>query len=436
MNLLPKNTALGILKITEIHDFYDGPKLFCAKNSSNNLYLVYWCDQRDDSAEGWLYLPISEGRLETVRCGNLSLRDAFLFPDDGGLYHVYTVPDAINDIAVYHQVGKILAPLFPPEGDFISYHDIEFIEDDIEEENEVYNAEWNHQLKIRKESRRTFPSSEAVTSVLYLWTDIIQSIMSSFRRNQTIYPVMAKPGSFEIKFNTQHSDIGNDALLLLNNIINSKDTIIEKLYAAEVEPYKLKELFEITAKYKLNIEITTKDEIGNNESINISHNESSEWISILEPHALSVLGTDKIPQANDIEKVITILEYKQEGTFITPALIDVTSDRQVLYYMGACYTLGLLTKNGFLTSQGRLLLSKEGDERYIVLADRFESSDFGWAWISWSNVKSMIELDPKTAVDFLKAVVPGLSKDTGKRRATTLIKWLAVLSPYHRNYQD
>ncbi len=433
MNLLPLNTALGELRVTEIYDYFDGPKLFCASNSLDSLFLVYWCDKKDDGAEGWLYLPITEVKLEALRQSQLSLRDAFLSPENNGLYHVYTAINSSDDIATYYSENEIDKLLFPPEDEFISYDDISFIGMQSESFDEG-KIEWNHEVRIRKNNKKTFPSSEAVTSVLYLWTDIIQSVMSSLKKNQTIYPVMAQPGSFKMKFNTLHKEIGDEALVRLNDIIQSNNDIVEKLYKAEIEPYKLKELFEIAVKFKLKIEISPKNKSQLSKPILINYDEASNWISLLEPVALSVLGTDKIPQANDIEKVVTVLEHKRDGIYITPNMINVTSDRQVKYYTDAGYTLGLLTKDGFLTSQGRFLLSKDDNMRYVVMADRFESSDVGWSWISWSKINSMVDLNPDTASDFLLKVVPGLSINTAKRRATTLVMWLKVLTPYHRDY--
>jgi len=70
------------------------------------------------------------------------------------------------------------------------------------------------------------------------------------------------------------------------------------------------------------------------------------------------------------------------------------------------------------------------------LADRFESTDFGWAWMTWARVQYMTELNPETAADFLINSVPDLNETTAKRRASTLAKWLTELQPYHRKYKS
>jgi hypothetical protein len=80
--------------------------------------------------------------------------------------------------------------------------------------------------------------------------------------------------------------------------------------------------------------------------------------------------------------------------------------------------------------------SDKKNHQYEILADRFESTDFGWAWMTWAGVKYITELDPNTAADFLISSVPGLNKVTAKRRASTLVKWLTTLKPYHRKYKS
>ncbi len=58
------------------------------------------------------------------------------------------------------------------------------------------------------------------------------------------------------------------------------------------------------------------------------------------------------PQANDFNKIITILESKQEvlkDREMIQELIEVGSNRQVLYYLSACQFLGLIDENDNFT---------------------------------------------------------------------------------------
>ena len=145
----------------------------------------------------------------------------------------------------------------------------------------------------------------------------------------------------------------------------------------------------------------------------------------------------KILQANDIGKVLDVVKMIGEGTLLIPENIDgLTTPRQVQYYKSAAYALGLATKDNRLTPAGYFINSHYADRRnqYEILADRFESTDFGWAWMTWARVQYMTELNPETAADFLIDSVPDLNETTAKRRASTLAKWLIELQPYHRKY--
>lgn len=65
----------------------------------------------------------------------------------------------------------------------------------------------------------------------------------------------------------------------------------------------------------------------------------------------------------------------------------INSERQVSYYVNAAWCLGLLNKNKTVSSPGRVLCKKASMvAKYQYLAERMESSDFGWAWMKWAKV--------------------------------------------------
>lgn len=85
MNRLPIKTQLGRLIPLETFHYFDGPKLFSCSNTAGQKYLVFWLG--DESGEDrWLYVPISETRLQLARSGGISLRNVCLQPEDGLLW--------------------------------------------------------------------------------------------------------------------------------------------------------------------------------------------------------------------------------------------------------------------------------------------------------------------------------------------------------------
>lgn len=86
---LPKRTPLGNLSIEKVFHFYDIPRIFTCINSSGARFLVLSTFD-DYESYTWLYLPISVDRINSLLARYMSLRDAFVSPEDGFLYSVET----------------------------------------------------------------------------------------------------------------------------------------------------------------------------------------------------------------------------------------------------------------------------------------------------------------------------------------------------------
>jgi hypothetical protein len=146
-----------------------------------------------------------------------------------------------------------------------------------------------------------------------------------------------------------------------------------------------------------------------------------------EESARATLGSLAIPQADDIERVLRAVEHLVAGTD-SPA--DITS-RQASYYRRAAKLLGLLTEADEPTPAGRLIARLPAEHRLRAASVLFEASVCGDAWIRWSGGRTLLDVSPARAADFLRASVPGLSKDTADRRAQTLASWHRALAGPH-----
>jgi hypothetical protein len=78
--MLPANTILGDLRVLEVYEDYDGPRLFLAENSATHKFLCVWLGTKE-RIERWLYVPISDARLRELRTGALELRAGFAQPE-------------------------------------------------------------------------------------------------------------------------------------------------------------------------------------------------------------------------------------------------------------------------------------------------------------------------------------------------------------------
>lgn len=440
MTILAKNTSLGELRVTEVYDDYDGPKYFLAKNKFRQQFLCYWVDEKDDNSLGWLYMQITDEKLRQVVNGRIDARTAFMTPEQG-IYLVYTPKNSSKDTANYYMPDDLTENLFPPLDVFVSYHDIESC--DVE-------SDWLYELSIKKAgSNKSSPGTQVVSSLIEKFQVVIERLMYATAKEidptdkhiYTTYPINAVHGSFEVKFGTETKMNAMTALLKLSEIIEAKGADIDSVSRRmALSPYELNELLEIIQRDKLRIEVRPRFFGGNDLDDFVIDGDLASSIEALTNTVTPIIPSIKIPQANDLRKVERVVELVASGVDYTFENFNdigekLTSKRQVRYYEDAAYALDLLTRNYTLTTAGRFFLSRTTNQsRYQVLADKFESSDFGWGWIKWSKVESMVELDPSTANNFVLASVPELGQDTARRRATTLVKWLAELKPFHRSY--
>jgi len=443
MSIFPKNTFLGELKLVEVYDYYSGPKFFCASNNLKQYFIVYWIDHRkDDDALGWLYLPVSEKRLDEIRRAQKSVYEACI-NSEVGTYLVYTPEESSNDTVEYVKLKELSKNLIPPNDVYVKPESVEIID--------RTEPIWIYEFSIKSINKKLLPSTESVSQVLRTFQAVFGRLMvfvarkeePNTRKTYRTYPLNAVFGSFNIKFSADDDDVTTNALKLFENIVSKEQLCIgDNLRDLQIDPFELKSFFESVRNNRFNIVISPRVPLNDNSSIEINGAELDDEIALLEESSYSFVPSIKVPQANDINKVIHAVFLVSSGEELLPEKFNgigekLNSHRQVKYYADAAYTLGLLTKAGSLTSAGRFLLSNKSQEvRYQILSDRFESSDFGWTWMKWSNVNSIVELDPGTAAKFIFEAVPGLGKDTAKRRATTLVKWLNILRPYHRQYDD
>lgn len=440
MTILAKNTCLGELRIVEVYDDYDGPKFFLAKNKFRQQFLCYWVDERDDGNLGWLYMQISDEKLREVVNGLIDARTAFKQAEQG-IYLIYTPTNPSMDTASYKMPSELSESLLPPPDVFVEPDEIESF--DVE-------SNWLYELSIKRiSSNKKSPGTQVVSSVLEKFQIVLERLMHatakeinpSDRHTYTTYPINAAYGSFEVKFGTESKEYATEALSKLASILRSNDEGIENTARQmALSPYELKELLETIQREKLKIEVKPRFFYQDTLTDFAIDGDLTNKIEALTNTDSPIIPSIKIPQANDLRKVERVVELVASGKDYTFEDFNdmeekLASQRQVRYYEDAAYALDLLTRNYMLTTAGRFFLSRKTQEaRYQVLADRFESSDFGWAWIRWSKVDSMVDLDSETAEDFVIACVPELGEDTARRRATTLVKWLAELKPFHRTY--
>lgn len=134
------------------------------------------------------------------------------------------------------------------------------------------------------------------------------------------------------------------------------------------------------------------------------------------------------PQADDFEKVIQLLNLKDEEKlrdkdFICELLGDIT-DRQAQYYLSACQYLGFVSFDKKYTDYGERIRSLGESQQYIECAIAIVSKEvFGTAYFTGKMLG-----EPCSREDIIEIMHDhnvGFEKDEMyKRRAQTVVKWI------------
>ncbi len=82
-------------RLVETFEYYDFPILFSCIDLTERLYLAM-CAEELESGYRWLLCPMSENRLNVVRAGKLSLRNAFVRSETGYAYEYLDTFDINN----------------------------------------------------------------------------------------------------------------------------------------------------------------------------------------------------------------------------------------------------------------------------------------------------------------------------------------------------
>jgi hypothetical protein len=429
MKVLPKDTIFGRLSFFEIYDDFLGPKCFSVKDDLQQLFLVYWSGDYDEgSCTKWIYMPISQKILDELLREEYSFNKAF---SDSKRLMIVSIYSADRE-------QKTLVETLSEENHHnVNFPPLSFSIDPEEIQSIAPESKWDFNLRIANRSGKGSPTDSAVTKVLDTFGEIVKLLMKDEQnKNPAVYPRSAVYGSFDVKLSASNHERAAVAIELLDSILADKDNLEAKLDEFEMDPYRLKDLLDIVNLDKLELTLKSKTSDILNKPLIISSTNLLPIIQKLENSTVIVIDSTKVPQANSLDRVIDIVKHRADGGMLKHELINgIASQRQVAYHVSAARCLGLLNDNNTITSPGRLLVQKSSKKaQYQFLADRVESSDFGWAWMKWAGVCSIRELDPSSAKKFIHECVKGLRRTSIDRRASSLTNWILLLKEHGREY--
>jgi hypothetical protein len=103
------------LKIVEIYENLDGPKLFLVKSKTGRLYLVYWCGCGEDYDE-WLYVSVDLSMIYRLKHKVYDIYNACIAPG----VHKFLIKTTVNGDLIDFGVER---EHLPPPNHFIEHVD-------------------------------------------------------------------------------------------------------------------------------------------------------------------------------------------------------------------------------------------------------------------------------------------------------------------------
>jgi hypothetical protein len=413
MSFLPLDTTLGKLKILEILDWYDGPRLFIAENASGSRYIAFWADETEEESL-WLYSSVSENRIFNVMSGKLDLRSIYTNSEDGRILLVRLKNNEHSVESI--RPNEIEQELLPPYDDFLISNEEFFIDNEICIVTENTNS-LSHEINISRPHSTAVIGFESLSSVATNWSKLIHVVLN-------VPPVLVgtSVGSLIVELQT-------DAGIKLPDFFNRLYTLINSPTHENIsrnfsnQECKLLELF-LESLYKDKLTLSAKiTSLNDYPSLVLSHFAINELRLAIIDFNQQRVGSIEVPQANDLNRLFRMLELIKNGVDNIGHELSL-SPRQVKYYKQAARILDLLNENDSITSRGSYLLNIPQVERYKVAMLLFESSPVGFAWLCYSNQQSVMTLDPESALGFLQSRSSNLSANTIERRSKTLRAWV------------
>lgn len=425
---LPLRTSLGRLRMLEVYDVYDGPRIFSTRSATGNTYFAFWSNDRDEGDE-WLYVPVTPARLDDIIEGAITLRAAFINAEDGVVFRVNTGRD--GDSAEPIVPAAIPDVLLPREDDRLSGECLASSAPIPEPDGPPQRGRLLQEITLQHHEAKGPIPLDAVASALSGWRGMFLDAMSKLGGSGNMFPLHAAPGSLRITVAVPDTDEADGAFEAIQALVASLRDIagdIPATSAANIRKYD--DLLNVLRTHQLSLVVRQNTNAGPPLEVRFDL-PTPELVERVHDAATRVLDSGAIPQADRLDRVLRLVELVAEGVEITSETLEVVH-RQVNYYKQACRILRLLDNDNLITPAGEQLIAFRALQAQLaLLAVQFETSECGWRWIVWSKGSSLLDVKANTGAEFLSSAAPSLSPSTTLRRARTLEAWRIALTDAH-----
>lgn len=425
-NIFLQNTMLGTLSYKRVYEFYEEPRFFSVENEVNTLFVVYWIDE-DDYSDSWYIIPVSPSRLEMIERKRICIRDALTNQEQPFFYQVQIPYDRkLQPIWNNKESKQVFDLSVPVAGLFISSV-VPILKNGKVGEPISYSTHEIHLEKSSKKGSNNLVLSH-VSYVCDMFSDLYDRLLETAKCKDKLRPVDARPGSFIISFQANELKSFEDSLKELSHLIEQRADIIPYIIDKSIDIQSLTDLLQAVVETGTNMELSS-NQTGDNVFV-LTKAGAEFYLKKLSRLASLTVGGHQIPQADVLDNVYKLVEVVWSGDHLTSVTTGL-QERHIYYYKHAAKVLGLLDDFGKVTTSGQQLVQSDKKTRNKIAARRFEVSHIGWAWISWSEVENLSQVDPDSALDFLVSQCHSLSRDTIERRSTTIKHWCRELKKHY-----
>ncbi|EKN3731992.1 hypothetical protein OU760_001118 [Yersinia enterocolitica] len=425
-NLFLSHPFLGDLCISNIYEEYDGPRLFSVENEVGSAFIAYWIGNNDDF-DNWFLIPCSKSKIIAYEKKNIDLLTLLSQQEQANFYKIEIPFCESKQLNITPMPSREINSIkLPRSGLYVE--DITTVS--LAKINEALIP--THELKVSKSNKDAKKNVllEHVTRVCEKFSELVNSFNATNGIQGSIQPLNARYGSFVLSLHAEEMMKFEKTLERISELMLNQRDITPYLRDNDIDIKSFCSLLEAIVSTSVNFELKSK--FSDDSIIIIYKKDAVSYLKSISGLALQYVSSYQVPQANDLTKVFKIVDMTWNGDDINPITLGVDK-RHVAYYKHAAKSMGFLESNGSITSTGQKIASSLEDIglRYRIAARSFESSNCGWAWVNWSGVNKLSDIDPESAENFLLESCPSLSEETAKRRATTLSKWCRELKPYY-----
>ncbi|UNH24282.1 DUF6575 domain-containing protein [Moellerella wisconsensis] len=424
MDVFAHHPAFGKLRIINVYLEFDGPKVFYAENETGSTFFVYWVGD-DTTFDNWYVIPCSKARIIAFEKEKVSLRSILEYQEQEYFFDIKIPFSSVGKLDIqYKHKNKIAEIILPKSNVYVKKIEIyapSLLENNLVPTHEIIVS------KTNKKSKKNI-SLEHMSQVCDRFSELVLGFNKSRGVKGSLQALNARYGSFAISLHVEELTKFESFLTQASALMVHKKDIIPLLTQNDID---IKVFLNFLKTIELsNIDFELRSSANKNNIIKIFKLDAEIYLSRLKHRALTYISSIKVPQGNDIEKIFQYIDLKWRNEPITAESLNVEK-RLVDYYKYSALILGFLEYNGELTPQGQRIALSDVSTKYRVTAHAFEASECAWAWMNYSEITSLADLDPKTAIDFLTECCPSLSDITIKRRANTLISWCNKLKSHY-----